>query len=876
MLTRFLEKARLLTQLDKFVGKGAALTAFLVLSTGAEAKASRIGVVRSQDNARQWSAIAERLESASVNYCIVEAASWQQPTDLDDVSVLLLPNVSTLNQEQVGSLAQWMDQGGKVIVTGPTGSLSQPEIRSQLRSLFGAYWGFPIAAPSTLEPLPTGQQPWLQQNLADTFKGGVVLPAALNSETVAVWAAEGKPPAVVTTRNTTFLGWSWGSDTVASATLDAAWLQAVLRRYQVAAVSPSPPIPCHPVAEPLPEQAVPTTAASSEAGRSMSLQEQEQIEPAHRGAISSAQALEMSQELEDLIGRFQSALLRARAVHYGPNPPLAEVIAFLNRNEKAAPQQTAQKSLTSQQTLEAARSKHQRFLQLIEQRDYQTAKQEWIEARRLLWERYPIEHQGTQPEIRAIWLDRGTIVQSQSESELAQLFDRLAAAGINTVFFETVNASYPIYPSRVAPQQNILTEGWDPLKAAVKLAHERGLELHAWVWMFAAANQRHNVILGQPTNYLGPVLTLHPDWAMSNRRGHVFHSSSKKAFFDPANPEVRAYLLALVEEIATQYDVDGIHLDYIRYPFQNPLVDQTSGYSTVSRNQFRQQTGVDPISLSPVHPLWTQWVQFRTQQVDRAVATISQQLKQLRPDLILSTAVFPMPRTERLSVLQQNWEHWAQQEWIDWVVPMTYALETEELRELAQPLVNDVASSALILPGIRLLNLPEAIAVDQMQLLRDLPTGGYALFAAENLQPHLQTIFSRAGTASSVLPHRQPFQASALRYQSLQQEWSFLLSERQLILEQNELQEWGEQADHLAVVLNRLADQPTQQNLLTAQLALTKFRGQFPLWMKPYSQQQPYQVEVWENRLEGLERLIDYGERTVLRQARVAERSFKN
>ncbi|NEQ63802.1 MAG: hypothetical protein F6K53_43515, partial [Moorea sp. SIO4A1] len=42
--------------------------------------------------------------------------------------------------------------------------------------------------------------------------------------------------------------------------------------------------------------------------------------------------------------------------------------------------------------------------------------------------------------------------------------------------------------------------GWDPLKAAVKLAHERGMELHAWVWMFAAANQRHNAVLDQPAD----------------------------------------------------------------------------------------------------------------------------------------------------------------------------------------------------------------------------------------------------------------------------------------------------------------------------------------------------------------------------------------
>ncbi|MEQ8959952.1 MAG: hypothetical protein RLP02_18835, partial [Coleofasciculus sp. C2-GNP5-27] len=73
-----------------------------------------------------------------------------------------------------------------------------------------------------------------------------------------------------------------------------------------------------------------------------------------------------------------------------------------------------------------------------------------------------MERQLAQPEIRAIWLDRGTIVKAKSKQDLVNLFDQLAKAGFNTVFFETVNASYPIYPSQVAPEQNPLVRGWDP------------------------------------------------------------------------------------------------------------------------------------------------------------------------------------------------------------------------------------------------------------------------------------------------------------------------------------------------------------------------------------------------------------------------------
>ena len=842
----------------------------------------RLGVVRSQDNAQQWSNITERLQAATVDYCIVETANWKQASDLGKINVLLLPNVSALTEAQAEALNGWMNQGGKVIVTGPTGNLSQPEVRSRLRSLFGAYWGFPINSPSTLNP----SQQWLSDpELAATVKGGVVLPAALNSETAAVWMADGKPPAVVTTHRSTFLGWRWGLDTAASVPVDAAWLKAALSRFGTftpgsgsgsAACSSDSLRASEEIRRPNWSQAAVRPSPTLPEWQRSTIQ----VPPrTSRGSLSRTQAEAMHQELEGLINRFESALLSTEARNSGIDQPIETVIEQVLNGDKSASRSTPTEQLSfsrsPRRVATEAREKLQRFRQLVEQQDYDQAKQQWVQARQMLWDNYPTEQTLAQSEIRAIWLDRGTIVRARSEADLAKLFDRLAAAGINTVFFETVNASYPVYPSRVAPQQNPLTQGWDPLKAAVKLAHARDMELHAWVWMFAAANQRHNRILGQPSGYLGPLLSAHPDWGITDRQGQRFNRSSQKAFLDPANPEVKQYLLALLDEITTDYQVDGIQLDYIRYPFQNPASNQTSGYSVASRQQFKAITGVDPITLSPRHPLWSGWTNFRIRQVDGFVATASRHLKEKRPELILSTAVFAMPRQQRLVEIQQNWEEWAEREWIDWVVPMTYASGTDELGQLTQPLFGRSNNSTLLLPGIRLLNLPTAIAQDQMQFLRNSPAEGYALFAAENFTPDIQTVLSSATAVKtqSFLPHRQPFQAAAARYQALRQEWGFLLSQNQLEMSESDLKEWGKQADRLAESLDQLAEEPSPRHLSSAQVNLSSFQRQFPRWMEQQSQKQPYQIEVWENRLETLERLLDYGKRTALsKQSDVAER----
>jgi uncharacterized lipoprotein YddW (UPF0748 family) len=608
--------------------------------------------------------------------------------------------------------------------------------------------------------------------------------------------------------------------------------------------------------------------------------------PNSKGPLTAAQVTVMTQELKNLIGRFESALLAANAMNSNVNLPTGAAIEqFLVASSKAGsrPEEAPSsdpKAVTDSaiRALIEARMGLQNFLKAIAKNDYDGARRQWFQARRRLWDNYPTDRKLAQPEIRAIWLDRGTIVRAKSEQDLVKIFDQLAAAGFNTVFFETVNASYPIYPSRVAPEQNPLVKGWDPLAAAVKLAHQRGMELHAWVWMFAAANQRHNAILNQPTNYQGPLLTAHPDWAMFDQRGRLFDPNTNKAFLDPANPEVRSYLMALLEEIVTRYEVDGIQLDYIRYPFQDLKANQTYGYGKAARQQFKELTGIDPIQVLPSNrDLWQKWTDFRIRQIDNFVVTVSTHLRKQRPSVILSAAVFPLPRSARLQRLQQNWEDWAIQGNIDLVVPMTYALETSGLQKLAQPvLMQSTLSSALTLPAIRLLNLPSVVAIDQTQLLRDSPTSGYALFAVENFDVTLQSIFRRtqgAGdnisvTSQSPIPYRQPFQAAAERYAALQREWSFLLANHQILLQQPVLSEWGKQADTLSTLLNQLAKEPSMEKLLSAKAYLVSFRSQFQRLMQSQAATQPYQVQVWDNRLATLEQLLRYGERTILNPQR--------
>jgi uncharacterized lipoprotein YddW (UPF0748 family) len=875
-------------------------------------------VVNSQNNPQQWQGISNRLQKLNVNYCVIPLSQVKNKDDWGKSQVLFLPSVEVLTTEQAIALDQWVSQGGYLIASGPVGNLSTPGVRQLLRKLLGGYWGFSLNTPENLQSTNTTIPDWInQKELFGAIQGGVIIPNNYPSQSAVVWNAKDRLTAILTTEKSTLLGWNWGVDAAASTGLDIAWLKASLSRYlqlpvnskqKIATSAPNcqPKIiteptklrtyekptvtsklkpvkkptvtsKLKPVKKPTVTSKLPAKAKNTGLSIVSKLTTENLIDPINQleqnvrldiipnsdKPIDQKEATSLQKELENLIGRLESTHLAVSAYNSYKNINNSATTSPLEKAETIKITSSKQQTANLAETLTKAREIAKNLPLLIQQKKYALARQTWLQAKANLWQQFPINQRLAQPEIRAIWLDRATIIKAGNETELAKIFDKLARAGINTVFLETINASYPIYPSQVAPQQNPLIRGWDPLESAVKLAHSRGMELHAWVWVFAAGNSRHNEIINVNPDYLGPVLAANPDWANYDNKGNIIPLGQTKPFLDPANPQVREYLIKLYTEIVTKYQVDGIHLDYIRYPFQDPFVGRTYGYGKAARAQFQQQTGIDPLNISPSQRnLWQQWTAFRTERVDSFVAELSQTLRKKRNTLILSVAVFPLPEYERIEKIQQHWEVWARRGDIDLIVPMTYAVDTPRFQALAQPWITSTKLGAtLLVPGIRLLSLPTMGAFDQLQLLRDLPVNGYALFAAENFHPELEQLFnSTQGIKNEPMPQRQPFRTAAFRYAALHREWQVVEKNGQLPISAITSAEFKKLDQDLHDALNQLASVPSAINLITAREALNSVRAEFSR-IQVKNQPHLYQVQVWENRLLAIERLIRFGER---------------
>ena len=150
-------------------------------------------------------------------------------------------------------------------------------------------------------------------------------------------------------------------------------------------------------------------------------------------------------------------------------------------------------------------------------------------------------------------------IQEQKE-ELCQLLDELQACRINTVVLQTRIRGSVIYPSDIEPWDICLTgtfdrdPGYDPLAFAIEETHRRGMELHAWVVTVPAFKIVNAKKMGKRS-----LFKTHPE---------LLRKHGEQYYLDPGLPGSADYLTAICEEIVSNYDIDGIHFDYIRYPEQ--------------------------------------------------------------------------------------------------------------------------------------------------------------------------------------------------------------------------------------------------------------------------------------------------------------------
>ena len=269
-------------------------------------------------------------------------------------------------------------------------------------------------------------------------------------------------------------------------------------------------------------------------------------------------------------------------------------------------------------------------------------------------------------EVRAVWLTtikgldwpttRATSEENivKQKKELTDILDKLQEARINTVILQTRVRGNLIYPSRIETWCESFSgeagcsPGYDPLAFAIEECHKRGMEIHAWM----------------VTIPLGSV-EVHKDMgaqSITKRNPKICTRFRNNWYLNPGHPETKNYLKEIVKELVTNYDIDGIHLDYIRYPDRPIRFPDASDYRKYGR-------GFDNLA------------QWRRNNITEIVRTIHAEVKKLKPWVKVSSAPLGKYRdTQRYPSRGWNAYHAVHQEaqlWMhegihDMIFPMLY------------------------------------------------------------------------------------------------------------------------------------------------------------------------------------------------------------
>ena len=273
----------------------------------------------------------------------------------------------------------------------------------------------------------------------------------------------------------------------------------------------------------------------------------------------------------------------------------------------------------------------------------------------------------------------------KSPHEVNQLIADLKRLDCNVVFAQVRRRGDAYFRKSVEPftHDEEVAEGFDPLAYLCKQAHAENIQVHAWVnampvWRLddpPPADRKHLF----HTHGLGA--RGEDNWLTSSRSGEVEFSVGY--FLDPGHPAVSEHLTRVVVDLVRNYPVDGIHLDYIRYP-ESQGDEETgydTGYNSVSVARFNHRHGGSG-APDPTDPQWQQW---RRDQVTQLVRRIRTELLEEKPQLLLSAALIAWrdgprnesqwTRTAPYTEVFQDWHNWRKCGLLDITVPMNYDRE---------------------------------------------------------------------------------------------------------------------------------------------------------------------------------------------------------
>ena len=349
----------------------------------------------------------------------------------------------------------------------------------------------------------------------------------------------------------------------------------------------------------------------------------------------------------------------------------------------------------------------------------------WQEVTRLheaglrsLREAYVRSHESRTREGRAVWNHSGTgIIPGDWEASMILL----RGMNLNMVVPNMWWAGVAHYDSALLPHSRTFERYGDQIEQCAAAARRHGIEVHPW-----KVNWN---LLNAPGEFV--------ERMRREKRTQVSNTGEPIDWLCPSHPDNFRLELETMLEVVRNYDVDGVHFDYIRYPGRRGC------YCDGCRERFEAERGT-PVETWPGDvydgALRPEYVDWRCEQITRLVRETARQARELKPAVKISAAVFGDYPSCRESI-GQDWVLWVREGYLDFVCPMDYTTDDDRFARLVGRQVELVGGKVPVYAGIGATasrsHFTDDRIVGQIFLSRQQRADGFVIFnfGAELLDP---------------------------------------------------------------------------------------------------------------------------------------------
>ncbi len=354
---------------------------------------------------------------------------------------------------------------------------------------------------------------------------------------------------------------------------------------------------------------------------------------------------------------------------------------------------------------------------------------------------------------RALWVTRATLANPESIKQMVAAAD---AGGFNTLLVQVRGRGDAYYSGTVEPRASELASrpSFDPLATVIELAHASGMAVHAWVAVNLVSSSvslpasRDHVVYRAPEWLMVPrelaaemkkIDLRSPAYLGRLARWTRAQSSSIEGLYtSPLHPAAQDHTAAVIGGIAAKYPVDGVHLDYVRFP------NDDFDYSPSAMEQFKKvllpdltdrerqdaaaREVLDPAAYPNLFP--ERWNDFRRSRLTTLVIKIRTAVKTARPAAVVSAAVVPDAQ-DAFEHRLQDWRGWVDQSLLDVIVPMAYTTDADIFHKQIAA-ARAYAGSRPVWAGIGAYQLSAPQTLNHIAAARRLGAG-ISLFSYETL-----------------------------------------------------------------------------------------------------------------------------------------------